>query len=251
MNFYYIPSILILAKSLVAHAEASGFPAEAWDPKLHRDIPRAIAFVETQATEFHLDEPPADDSQETYSEIDYLKEIAITRSARDIILITKENLHPNKRFFEVLEIDSSDHPRTLELILWISEQSYLPVLYFKHKFSRTRPYQIDTDLSTVIDGPGHASYPSGHATQGYLTTQILADLLPRSDPRQEALLELGLTMGTRREIAGVHYPSDTEAGVELAKQLKVWLMKKENFEDKFQAARIELSRTVITITSAP
>ncbi len=251
MNFYYIPSILILLKSLIANCDAGGFPEEAWDPKLYKDIPRAIAYVESHATELHLDAPPADDSQETYSEIEYLKDIAIKRTSRDIILISKENLHPHKRFFEVLDIDSSDHPRTLELILWISEQTRLPVLYFKHKFSRARPYQIDTNLSTVIDGPGHASYPSGHATQGYLTTQILVGILPESDPKREPLLELGLEMGTRREVAGVHYPSDTKAGVELAKQLKDWLMKKEDFEDKFHAAKNELARTAIAITSAP
>ncbi len=243
MNFYYIPPILILLKSLVTQGEAGAFPSDAWDPALRNDIPEAIAYVETHVPELSLPPPPTDDSQETYSEIDYLKQIAQTRSPRDIVLIAKEDHDPQRRFYDLLDINEAEHPLTIKLVKRTAAEAYLPILYFKQKFSRIRPYQLDNDLSTVINEPPHASYPSGHATQGYLLALVLSDLLEKGDPRVDELMELGTRMGTRREIAGVHYPSDTRAGVELAKQLKDWLMKKPDFQEVFFAAKAELAAT--------
>ncbi len=243
MNFYYIPPILILLKSLVAQGEAGGFPNDAWDPALRNDIPDAIAYVEARAPELSLPPPPADESKETYSEIEYLKRLAETRNPRNIVLIAKEDHDPQRRFLDLLDISESEHPLTFQLVKRTAEEAYLPILYFKHKFSRIRPYQRDKELSLLIDGPPHASYPSGHATQGYLLALVLSDLLEKGDPRVDELMELGTRMGTRREIAGVHYPSDTRAGVELAKQLKDWLMKKPDFHEVFFAAKAELAAT--------
>ena len=232
----------ILAATIVAETCSAGnFPADGWGSSYLKDIPKAIAYVEAHASELTVDPPPEDDSDQTLSEIAYLNRIAENRSAKDIIQITKEHLDPYKQFFVALNIDQSDYPKLNQLIHRISRESYLPVLYFKHKFSRTRPYQIDSNLSTVIDGPPHASYPSGHATQGYLFSMILSEILAEGDPRIARLKELGEGIGTRREIAGVHYPSDTKAGVNLAEQLKAWLMKKPEFRDAFNSAKLEFN----------
>jgi len=245
MNFYYLPPILILLKSLVAQGEAGGFPSDAWDPALRNDIPQAIAYVEAHAPELSLPPPPADDSEKTYSEIAYLKQIAQTRSPQDIVLIAKEDHDPQRRFYDLLDINEVEHPLTFKLVKRTAAEAYLPILYFKQRFSRIRPYQLDNDLSTVIDGPGHASYPSGHATQGYLLALMLSDLLSEDDPRIEALMELGTGMGARREIAGVHYPSDTEAGIALAKQLKTWLMTQPEFIEAIHAAKAEFALSYV------
>ncbi len=230
-----------MIKSLTPHCQAGGFPSDAWDPTLRGDIPLAIEFVETNASELTLPPPPPDDSKETYSEIDYLKRIASKRNSKDIVLIAKENHKPQRRFHDLLDITKADHPRTFALIERITSEAYQPILYFKHKFSRTRPYHLDHSLNTVIDGPPHASYPSGHATQAYLLALTLSKLLHEDDPRIDKLMTLGTEMGVRREIAGVHYPSDTQAGISLAKQLNTWLMEKPDFIEAFNAAKAELA----------
>jgi len=225
---------------LAATTRAGNFPPSAWDASYLNDIPQAAALMESESQNFSIEPPPSDDSEITRSEIEHLKLLAENRSSEDIILITKEHLDPYKRFFEVLDIEQQDYPRLEKLIRYLATESYLPTLYFKHKFSRTRPYQIDSDLETVIDGPPHASYPSGHATQAYLIALVLSETFPQVDRRSEQLIDLGRSIGLRREIAGVHYSSDTQAGFELAKQLKRWIQEKPEFKQLLAAARSEL-----------
>ncbi len=217
------------------------FPEEAWGARYLKDLPQASAFVESQYSSLDLEPPPEDDSETTASEIEHLNQLSKTRHSKDIILIHKENFDPLKRFFEVLGVTRKDTPKLNTLVDRIAETSYLPILYFKDKFSRIRPYQLDTNLITVITGPPHPSYPSGHATQGYLVASIIADLFPEGDPLKDQVMKLGQGIGTRREVAGVHYPSDTAAGIALAKQLKPLLLKKPAFQKAFKAAKSELS----------
>ena len=43
---------------------------------------------------------------------------------------------------------------------------------------RPRPSQLSPSLMPPIDVPGHASYPSGHATESYLLAGMLAQVMP-------------------------------------------------------------------------
>jgi membrane-associated phospholipid phosphatase len=83
--------------------------------------------------------------------------------------------------------------------------------------------------------PGHASYPSGHATEAYLISKCLAQVLTMSPPPggapaaqaattkynpadndSTALQRLAQRVARNREVLGVHYPSDSQAGRVLA-----------------------------------
>lgn len=101
------------------------------------------------------------------------------------------------------------------------------VFCFKHQFSRTRPYQV-SNLSPIFAPtdnrfPHHASYPSGHASQGGLIAEVLKFIVdPYVDP-ESALLRLTIDeaafrIGFSREVGGLHFRSDTLAGLHLAMQ---------------------------------
>ena len=72
--------------------------------------------------------------------------------------------------------------------------------------------------------PGHSSFPSGHATQAYLMAKCMQlVLLDRSqsadgasDHPQRHAVGAGQRVARNREIAGLHYPSDSQAGSALA-----------------------------------
>jgi membrane-associated phospholipid phosphatase len=73
--------------------------------------------------------------------------------------------------------------------------------------------------------PGHSSYPSGHATQARLIalcmTYVLGlvrPALPAGDIAAitETLAALARRVARNREIAGLHFPSDSQAGQKLA-----------------------------------
>ena len=50
-------------------------------------------------------------------------------------------------------------------------------MHYKAKFNRERPSQVCPALLPPIPVPGHASYPSGHATQAHLMALCVADVV--------------------------------------------------------------------------
>jgi membrane-associated phospholipid phosphatase len=72
--------------------------------------------------------------------------------------------------------------------------------------------------------PGHASFPSGHATQAFLMAlfieQALTVTLKAYAPIVARELKvLAVRIARNREIAGLHYPTDSDAGRQLAQSL--------------------------------
>jgi acid phosphatase (class A) len=95
------------------------------------------------------------------------------------------------------------------------------VLHYKMVFRRARPDQYTARLDLAIDPPGHPSYPSGHSTQAHLVALVLAELVPE---QADALWATADEIAVNREIAGVHYPSDSKAGEELARQVHMTMI---------------------------
>src|SRR5262249_11420905 len=89
---------------------------------------------------------------------------------------------------------------------------------------RPRPSQLSPALMPPIEVPGHASYPSGHATEAYLISKCLATVMPAAastpydpaDADSTALQRLAQRTARNREVLGLHYPSDSQAGKVLA-----------------------------------
>jgi len=111
---------------------------------------------------------------------------------------------------------------------------------------RPRPNQICPALRPPVAVPGHPSYPSGHACQALLMACVAEDMLPRSLRQEEecAYRKLLQTQAFRiarnREIAGLHYRSDTEAGFVLALQVFGQLKQVASYQAAREAARQQL-----------
>ena len=80
----------------------------------------------------------------------------------------------------------------------------------KDRFRRLRPYEIEPRLEPCIDDVrGDLSYPSGHATYGYVMAYLLRDMVPE---RRTQLLARADEFARQRMVCGVHFTSDLEAG---------------------------------------
>lgn len=125
-------------------------------------------------------------------------------------------------FMGLLAITPSSHPNTYRVMHLANLFAAFTVLYFKGVYRRIRPSQRLPLLRPPIQVPGHASYPSGHATQAHLvafctTTVLPAAMVANSPPSlKTSLVGLADRIARNREIAGLHYPSDTAGGVALA-----------------------------------
>ncbi|MGH1377472.1 MAG: phosphatase PAP2 family protein [Alphaproteobacteria bacterium] len=185
---------------------------------------------------FDVAPPPVNDSQITKDELSFLQEIAETKRDEDAVLrIHYENVAKNpQEFFAKEGLLNIESYKTVDLLSMIDEDHRYFILERKKHFARARPSQLDESLSTVIPNPAHASYPSGHASQSYMIALVLSEFDPENANKYK---QFAIDVAHRREIAGVHYPSDSEAGRTLAIDVLARLRSVPVFEKKFQEAK--------------
>jgi membrane-associated phospholipid phosphatase len=79
----------------------------------------------------------------------------------------------------------------------------------KYAYWAMRPSQVDPELKPLFPPPNHPSYPAAHACISTAAGHTLAGLFPRD---AESMRALAKQAGDARVWAGIHYPSDVEAG---------------------------------------
>ena len=138
------------------------------------------------------------------------------RTESRIAEITAQNLNPIPLFWQRAGLDATAYPTHARWVVESVADTEAVLLDLKRRFGRRRPNAVLAAIRPVIPVPWHASYPSGHATQAVVIARLLARLAPASTGD---LMEFAFRVGHNREVAGVHYPSDTAAGFSLGWQL--------------------------------
>jgi acid phosphatase (class A) len=115
----------------------------------------------------------------------------------------------------------------------------------KDHFHRPRPFQR-LQLQRVCDKASPPkpedhptrgnSYPSGHSTHGWAVAMILARVAP---DRSEALMARAEEYEESRLVCGMHFPSDVEAGHEVAVAVVAHLDASREFQADLNKARKE------------
>jgi acid phosphatase (class A) len=129
-------------------------------------------------------------------------------------------------------------PKTKALLRHVEIDASLAIFHAKKRFNRARPHQLEPRLHPAISVPAHPAYPSSHALQGYMVARTLSLLFPQNT---QDLMTVALQIGREREIAGLHYPSDSKAGRELGDELFARLQQNEKFLAEIEAAKKELN----------
>ena len=99
----------------------------------------------------------------------------------------------------------------------------------KSLYNRPRPFVADPrEVRPCSDFviPLNGSYPSGHSLEVHVMASILGFIFPE---RKEALETRSMQIANDRVLAGVHYPSDLDAGRKLAEAMMVALEKSPAF----------------------
>jgi acid phosphatase (class A) len=153
----------------------------------------------------------------TLVEIDRLLVLAVTERPDAMGEIIQQNQNFQVAWLQLLMIDPGTHPNTFLLMKLAARVGEVVMMHYKRIHHRTRPSQICPTLFPPVAVPGHASYPAGHGLLSQLTSIALMEIVPPN--LHAALLELARIVGFNREIAGLHYESDTAAGVQVANQV--------------------------------
>jgi acid phosphatase (class A) len=185
--------------------------------------------------------PPAQDSAQTRAELDELLTLQAARTDAEAAAAQDDKHKDVSRFYAALGFPRDSHPALpkLDALMNRVENDIGPYVRApKQRFQRMRPYVIEPKLHPCIGGVrDDESYPSGHATYGYVMGYLLSDMVPE---RRTMLAARADEFGRQRMMCGVHFRSDVAAGREGALWLVHALEQNALYRRDALAARDEL-----------
>ena len=196
--------------------------------------------------------PSAPDSAATRAELDELLGLQKTRSDADVAAARADRKTEVRRFYTALgfpEAANPDLPLLRALAETVEDDTRPYVRAAKEKFRRLRPYEIEPRLEPCIDNVrGDLSYPSGHASYGYVTAYLLRELVPE---RSDQLMARADDFARQRMVCGVHFRSDIEAGRHGAQWLIFALDASPEYRADADAARAQVRAALQLPPAAP
>lgn len=251
-------SLIFVSSSVVADVSVEGaeqvvpindirFPERKWGDKIKRVLD-AGPMILSKDEVFDVASPPVNDSQITKDELTFLRELERDKRSDDtLVRIHFENDAGSAAEFFLKEglLNPQDY-RTVDFLRLTDEDHRYFILERKSNFARPRPTQLEKNLTTVFPNPGHPAYPSGHASQSYMVALILSGFDPENAERYKAF---AIDVAHRREIAGVHYPSDSVAGRQLAIDVLARLRAVSVYEKKYQEAKASYIKPDFSVKS--
>lgn len=140
-----------------------------------------------------------------------------------------------------LELDAATTPTLARAISRASADLGAIIGPAKNHYAKPRPFVVEegpTCVAVTESFAASGSYPSGHASSGWLYALLLAE----ADPENAgAILARGRTYGESRVVCGVHYPSDVEGGRLAATAVVAALRAQPEFLADMAEARREIA----------
>jgi membrane-associated phospholipid phosphatase len=162
----------------------------------------------------------------TNAEIEALKTMVLDERPDALGEILGQDKEFLPYFLALMGATPSTHSATALVMNAAHLVATMAAMHFKTLYDRVRPSQLVPALLPPIPVPGHASYPSGHSTQAHLFARCATEILQATQGQGISLVltRLADRIARNREIAGLHYPSDSAAGASLASSLFTILM---------------------------
>lgn len=140
-----------------------------------------------------------------------------------------------------MEISETHTPVLYQLLMQLLQDSHdYGMRSAKEHYKRVRPFVIYQESTCTPEKDkkmsGTGSYPSGHASFGWATALVLAEINPHN---QTEILRRGYDFGESRIVCGAHWQSDVEAGRLMGAMIVAALHNNSQFIKKLNDAKIE------------
>jgi membrane-associated phospholipid phosphatase len=204
------------AQDTVASSQVSSMSAAQIEP----NAGKWKTWVLSSGSQLRVAAPPA--RKATKAEI---KELEVMESQRDAVALDLINFWdagpPSYRWNEIaiseIAKGNLNNPRGTRAMSLLNVAIYDAIVAAwdsKYAYNRPRPSDFNPAITTVIPNPQSPSYPSEHAVAAGAASTILTYLFPNnaklfSEKADEAVRS--------RLLAGVQYPSDISAGLDLGR----------------------------------
>jgi membrane-associated phospholipid phosphatase len=219
-----------VAEQVIARAMADGSDA-VWDKTLapteatswtHENPYEVLAgswqgWVIESGDQFRPDAPYANDSPEMLAEIAEVKAITHTwqldgRAAYWHSFgstIAWYDFASREIFERHLDTNAPEAARIYAMMSVATSDAFIGCWEAKYTYWAMRPYQIDTEVKSLLPFPPHPTYPSGHSCVSTAVTNVLAHVFPDEADYVRGLAE---EAGFSRMVAGIHVRNDLVAG---------------------------------------
>ena len=190
-----------------------------------------------------LPTPPVADSAQTRAELAELRQLEGARTEQQVERVRKDEATENMFLFQAQMGDwfnAQQLPLMAAFAAHVKNDEGVNTTPLKQVFSRVRPYNLDPALHPVCKTKTvNDSYPSGHATSGYMLALSLIDVAPQM---RDVLLARADEYANNRLLCGVHFRSDIQASKVLAYSIHAAMVNKPQYQQEMLAARAELQR---------
>lgn len=203
--------------------------------------------------------PPANSSNQTRAELEYLLSLQNGRTKEqidraqyianigswfNILNPTDPDYDENRnQLFYIADTTGKlynykDYPATTQLLLNCIQDIRVTEFRLKWHFKRPRPYHLEPKLQplTRIKSP---SFASGHTLWAFTEAYIFSELIPE---RRAAFLAKADEVRWSRELMGIHYPSDNEASRVIGWDLLKFWMNNAQFNKDLEKAKQEFAK---------
>jgi acid phosphatase (class A) len=242
------------------------FPLKTIRPSYFNNLKLRAVYVDVPIEIFDIGIMPANSSIQTKKELEYLHSLADTGRSEEriekcmmfaniyyrVLAVSSDTDYTTlrKNLFHIgRQIGDWFHPDSLPITANFMAKVWQDATYYswalKFKYNRIRPYQLDTTLKQITN-PNFPAYPSAHSANSYVAAYVYSELLPQYTG---LFTKNAFDMAFSREIIGVHFPSDSEAGRLLARQLVNLFLQSNSFKKDLAEARKEIQKKIIRKTS--
>ncbi|MEQ1919064.1 MAG: nucleoside hydrolase [Elusimicrobiota bacterium] len=206
MNF---PILLLLAVHV--NAAKPDAPVKA-SPGFWADAPIYVDYEQFKSIEFPG--PPSPDSERDRQDLQSVRDWQAKRSPQDCARAARETMPDyNHLMSEVTPFPRPLPPEAKSFFWRVRSDAARATSVLKKRFHHARPYARGDGFTPCIRREVEDSYPSGHAVIARIFAHILSDLDARGKKSYYARAD---EAGLDRVLAGVHYPSDIQAGKDFA-----------------------------------
>jgi len=189
----------------IAHLKAKGLIKRADGTKRKSEMKEEFQFYPKDLEDYiQIPDFPTDDVKEMAT----IRKLINMRTDKDVESVAnndEDSFYSIKQYMKKMKVEF--HEGELRDIV---KQAVPTIRYFKNKFNRKRPFEIDGNLDVLGSKTNKTrSYPSGHSTQAMIVALYVAQKFPK---HRDGLMEAAKEVGMGRVKAGFHFISDHVAG---------------------------------------
>jgi acid phosphatase (class A) len=183
--------------------------------------------------------PPIADSPAATADLQAVLAAVNSRTTAEIEHAQADDQRVVFRFVDVMgpNFRPESLPFAAQLFQHVYQDGNAATVAAKAYFKRQRPFVVDPDIKIIVVQAPDFSYPSNHSTFAYEAGILLAAMVPE---KAAVIFERAADYAHNRVVAGVHFPTDVEAGRISGSVIDNALLHDAHFLTDFERAKSEV-----------